>query len=140
MKLIIRSLSTTLILALFLCMSVFAYNRTIYKKTSKRYYMTAIGKDKNPNGSESAYAFARLDIDYPGEDGKNHNRIDLFGYASVWARGSGGNYSISASAYMVYNAKSKDWWWFIYKGIDAEARVEYGDNDLSDAYAKNYFY
>lgn len=52
-----------------MCLSVFAYNRTVYKKTSKRYYMTAIGQDNNPNGSENAYAYASLDIHYPGEDG-----------------------------------------------------------------------
>ena len=73
MKIIVRTLSITLILSLLLCMSVFAYNRTVYKKTSKRYWMKAIGKDKNPDGSEDAYASARLDIDYPGENGKDHN-------------------------------------------------------------------
>ena len=45
--------------------------------------MRAIGKDKNPDGSEDAYASARLDIDYPGKNGKNHNRLDMFGFASV---------------------------------------------------------
>ena len=135
-----RILAWTLTIALLLSVSAFAYNRTEYKKTSKRYWMRAIGKDKNPNGSERAYATARLDIDYPGEDDENHNRIDLFGYASVWATGSGGFYRIEATAYMVHNAKSKKWRWVIYRGIDADVRLEYGDNDLSDAYAVEYFY
>lgn len=133
-----RILACTLTIALLMSTGAFAYNRTKYKKTSKRYWMKAIGKDKNPNGSEDAYASARLDIDYPGEDGKDHNRIDLFGYASVWAMGSGGFYRIEATAYMVHNAKSKKWWWFIYKGIDADVRVKY-HTDLSDAYAVEYF-
>ncbi len=141
MKLVFRSLSITLIFALLLCMSLFAYNRTEYKKTSKRYFMSAKGQDKNPNGSEKAYAVARLDIDYPGEDGKNHNRIDLFGYASVWALGSGGLYKIKATAYMIENSKSKKWWWFIYRGIDADVRLNYDPNnvDLSTKWAKDYF-
>lgn len=101
--------------------------------------MSAIGQDKTPNGAEDAYAYARLDIDYPGENGKNHNRLDLFGYSSVQAMGSGGFYRIEATAYMVHNAKSKKWWWFIYKGIDADVRVIY-NNDLSDAYAVEYFH
>ncbi len=142
MKLVFRSLSITLIFALLLCMSLFAYNRTEYKKTSKRYFMSAKGQDKNPNGSEKAYAVARLDIDYPGEDGKNHNRIDLFGYASVWALGSGGTYSISASAYMIYKPRSDTWRWVLYDGIDADVRLEYDPNnvDLSTKWAKDYFY
>ncbi len=109
MKLTIRSLSITLILSLLLGISVFAYNRTEYKKTSKRYWMSAIGEDNNPDGSERAYASAELDMDYPGEDGKfpGHNRIDCFGKASVAARGSGGLYSIQATAYMLLNAESK---------------------------------
>lgn len=143
MKIIFRSLSIPLILSLLMCMTVYGYNRTVYKKTSKRYWMSAIGKDKNTNGSGSAYATARIDIDYPGEDGKNHNRLELFGYASVSASGwSGGFYSIQATAYMVHNAKSKKWRWFIYNGIDADVRLNYDpDNfDLSTAWAKDYFY
>ena len=101
--------------------------------------MKSIGKDKNPNGSDSAYATARLDIDYPGEDGDDHNRLELFGYASVYALGSGGFYSIQATAYMVHNAKSKKWWGFIYNSRDADVIINY-DNDLTDAWAKDYFY
>ena len=142
MKNLTRSLFVSLILSLLLCLSVFAYNRTIYKKTSKRYYMTAIGLDKNPKGSEEAYATARLDLDYPGEDGKNHNRMDLFSYARVSAIGSGGTYSISASAYMIYKNKSKEWRWFIHKAIDADVRLKYDPKnfDLKEKWAKNYFY
>ena len=104
--------------------------------------MKAIGKDKNPDGSERAYATARLDIDYPGEGGKNHNRLDLFAYSSVWALGSGGVYSVQATAYMIINAKSKKWRWFIYRGIDADVRLKYNREnvDLSTEYAKDYFY
>ena len=68
----------TLILSLLLCLSVFAYNRTVYKKTSKRYYMTAIGQDKIQGGSEKAYAYARLDMDYIGEEGNDENHRQIF--------------------------------------------------------------
>lgn len=137
-----RILACTLTIVLLLSAGAFAYNRTEYKKTSKRYWMSAIGRDKNPNGSEDAYASAELDIDYPGEDGKNHNRMELFGYASVWALGSGGTYSISAAAYMKYKNEGKKWRWFLYRGIDAQVRLKYDPNDFdcSDAFAKDYFY
>lgn len=139
----ILSIFVTVTFSLFTVLSAFAYNRTEYKKTSKRYYMTAKGDDKLPaGGSERAYAFAKLDLDYVGEDGKNHNRMDLFGYSRVSANGSGGNYSISASAYMTYKSKSNTWRWFIYKSIDADVRLNYAVNvfNVKNAYAKDYFY
>ena len=145
MKILFRSLSVILILSLLLCLSVFAYNRTVYKKTSKRYYMAAKGQDKIQGGSEKAYASARLDLDYIGEDGgdENYNRFECFSYASVGiTRGSGGTYSISAAAYMIYNSESNDWRWFIYRGIDADVILNYDPNnfDVSDIWAKDYFY
>lgn len=113
-------LSIILIFPLFLCLSVssaadFVGNRTEYKKTSKQYWMKAIGRDDNPNGSERTKAVAEIDMDYPGEDGKDpgHNRIDCFGKASVSAFGSGGHYSIQATAYMIINAETKEWRWFL---------------------------
>ena len=139
-----RILAFTLTIALLLSAGAFAYNRTEYKKTSKRYWMKAIGQDKNshPLGSENAYADCELDIDYPGEDGKDHNRMDLSSFASVFALGSGGTYSISAAAYMTYKPRSDEWRWILYETTAANVRLKYNkDNfDLSDAYAKDYFY
>lgn len=104
--------------------------------------MTAIGKDKEPGGPGKAYAYARLDLDYIGEEGKNHNRFELFSYASVGPTIGSGSYTISASAYMTYKPKNGDFLFDVYESTDADVILNYDPNtfDVSDEWAKDYFY
>lgn len=126
----------TLILALLFCVSVLAYNRAEYKKTSKPFFARAIGEDRDPNGGPAhAYATCEVDFDYLTESWWNElrgtNDIYYYSYASVDATGYRGSYAISAAAPNAYKAPTDGWLLFVWRAVYVDHRDKFREKDAN---------
>ena len=127
-------IALTTILALLICVSIFAYNNIEYKKTSKPFYAKAIGKEKDPNkGPAEAYAECLIDFDYLTESGWNKrwgiNDIVYYAYARAKANGYRGYYGISAAVPGKYRPLSKGWKIFVWRSISATHKDKFREKD-----------